>query len=375
MKVGILGGGQLGRMLLQEAANYPVTVHVMEKDPACPASKLCHQFTVGDITNYDDVINFGKDLDAITIEIENVNIEALFELEKKGCKVYPTPTALSIIKNKIQQKEFYKKHSIPSPAFHIVNDREALKEHAAFLPAVNKLAMGGYDGKGVQILKEEKEFDLGFDAPSILEKMITIEKELAITVAIANDGTTAIYPPVEMVFDQRLNLLDYQICPANIDDKTLWKAEAIAITVARNLESAGIFAVEMFTDKEGNVLVNETAPRVHNSGHHTIEAHYSSQFDMLWRIILDYPLGNTNKIMSSVMINLLGEDGYSGKTYYEGLNEVLSIPNAFVHLYGKEESKSGRKMGHATILSDDKQELLHQANKIKHTLKVKGEKK
>jgi 5-(carboxyamino)imidazole ribonucleotide synthase len=177
-----------------------------------------------------------------------------------------------------------------------------------------------------------------------------------------------------MVFDQTLNLLDYQICPANIDDKTLWKAEAIAMKIARNLESAGIFAIEMFADKEGNVLVNETAPRVHNSGHHTIEAHYSSQFDMLWRIILGYPLGNTNKIMSSVMINLLGEDGYSGATCYEGLNEVLSIPNAFVHLYGKAETKSGRKMGHVTILSNDNQELLHQANKIKHTLKVKGEK-
>ena len=204
--------------------------------------------------------------------------------------------------------------------------------------------------------------------------MIKIHKEIAITIAVAYDKTTAIYPPVEMVFDQTLNLLDYQICPANIDDKTLWKAEAIAMKIARNLESAGIFAIEMFADKEGNVLVNETAPRVHNSGHHTIEAHYSSQFDMLWRIILGYPLGNTNKIMSSVMINLLGEDGYSGATCYEGLNEVLSIPNAFVHLYGKAETKSGRKMGHVTILSNDNQELLHQANKIKHTLKVKGEK-
>ena len=375
MKVGILGGGQLGRMLLQEAANYPVTVSVMEKDPACLAAKPCHHFAIGDITHYDDVLAFGKDLDAITIEIENVNVEALFELEKRGCRVYPTPAALSTIKNKIHQKEFYKKNEIPSPDFHVVNSREELKNHTSFLPAVNKLAMGGYDGKGVQIIKDESELSLGFDAPSILEKMVKIDKEIAITVAVADDKSTAIYPPVEMVFDQTLNLLDYQICPANIDDKTLWKAEAIAIKVARNMDSAGIFAIEMFADKEGNVLVNETAPRVHNSGHHTIEAHYSSQFDMLWRIILGYPLGNTNKIMSSIMINLLGEDGYSGATYYEGLNEVLSIPNAFVHLYGKAETKSGRKMGHATILSNDNQELLHQANKIKHTLKVKGEKK
>ena len=375
MKVGILGGGQLGRMLLQEAANYPVTVSVMEKDPTCPAAKLCHHFTLGDITNYDDVIAFGTGLDAITIEIENVNIEALYELEKRGCKVYPKPAALNTIKNKILQKEFYKQHSIPSPEFHVVNTREELKGHASFLPAVNKLAMGGYDGKGVQVIRKESDFELGFDAPSIIEKMIHIEKELAIIVAVADDGTTSIYPPVEMVFDQTLNLLDYQICPADIDDKILWKAEAIAITVARNLQSPGIFAVELFTDKDGSVLVNETAPRVHNSGHHTIEAHYTSQFDMLWRIILGYPLGNTNKIMSSVMINLLGEDGYSGSAFYEGLNEVLTIPNAFVHLYGKAETKSGRKMGHATVLSNDKQELLHQANKIKHTLKVKGDHK
>jgi 5-(carboxyamino)imidazole ribonucleotide synthase len=375
MKVGILGGGQLGRMLLQEAANYPVTVSVMEKDPSCPAANLCHHFIIGDITNYNDVIAFGKDLDAITIEIENVNVDALLELEKRGCRVYPTPNALSTIKNKIHQKEFYKTNEIPSPDFHIVNNREELKNHSSFLPAVNKLAMGGYDGKGVQIIKDESELALGFDAPSILEKMVNIDKEIAITIAVGDDKTTAIYPPVEMVFDQTLNLLDYQICPANIDDKILWKAEAIAMKVARNMESPGIFAIEMFTDKEGNVLVNETAPRVHNSGHHTIEAHYSSQFDMLWRIILGYPLGNTNKIMSSVMVNLLGEDGYTGTTYYEGLNEILSIPNAFVHLYGKTETKSGRKMGHATILSNDKQELLHQANKIKHTLKVKGEKK
>lgn len=375
MKVGILGGGQLGRMLLQEAANYPVTVSLMEKDPFCPAANLCHHFTTGDITDYNDVIAFGKDLDAITIEIENVNVEALFELEKRGCRVYPTPAALSTIKNKIHQKEFYKKNEIPSPDFQIINNREELKDHISFLPAVNKLAMGGYDGKGVQMIKDENDLASGFDAPSILEKMVKIEKEIAITIAVADDKTTAIYPPVEMVFDQTLNLLDYQICPANIDEKTLWKAEAIAMKVARGMESPGIFAIEMFTDKEGNVLVNETAPRVHNSGHHTIEAHYSSQFDMLWRIILGYPLGNTNKIMSSIMINLLGEDGYSGATYYEGINEVLSIPNAFVHLYGKKETKSGRKMGHATILSNDNQELLHQANKIKHTLKVKGEKK
>lgn len=374
IKAGILGGGQLGRMLLQEAANYPVEVSVMEKDPLCPSAKLCHHFILGDITNYDDVIRFGEGLDVITIEIENVNVEALFELEKRGCRVIPKPEALRTIKNKILQKEFYTQHQIPTALYKVLQNRDELKNNIDFLPAVHKLAMGGYDGKGVQIIKKQEDIPLGFDAPAVLEKMISIEKEIAIIVAVAENGKTAIYPPVEMFFDPILNLLDLQLCPASIPEKTLWKAEAIALTVARKLDSPGIFAIEMFVDKEGNVWVNETAPRVHNSGHHTIEAHYSSQFDMLWRIIMNYPLGNTTMIMSSMMVNLLGAEGYAGKTHYEGLEDILSIPDVFVHLYGKTDTKPGRKMGHVTIISNEKQELIHQANRIKSTLKIKGNK-
>ena len=374
IKAGILGGGQLGRMLLQEAANYPVEVSVMEKDPLCPSAKLCHHFILGDITNYDDVIRFGEGLDVITIEIENVNVEALFELEKRGCRVIPKPEALRTIKNKILQKEFYTQHQIPTASYKVLQNRDELKNNIDFLPAVHKLAMGGYDGKGVQIIKKQEDIPLGFDAPAVLEKMISIEKEIAIIVAVAENGKTAIYPPVEMFFDPILNLLDLQLCPASIPEKTLWKAEAIALTVARKLDSPGIFAIEMFVDKEGNVWVNETAPRVHNSGHHTIEAHYSSQFDMLWRIIMNYPLGNTTMIMSSMMVNLLGAEGYAGKTHYEGLEDILSIPDVFVHLYGKTDTKPGRKMGHVTIISNEKQELIHQANRIKSTLKIKGNK-
>ena len=374
IKAGILGGGQLGRMLLQEAANYPVEVSVMEKDPTCPSAKLCHHFIQGDITNYDDVIRFGEDLDVITIEIENVNVEALFELEKRGCRIIPRPQALRTIKNKIFQKEFYTLHQIPTALYKVLQNKEELNNNIDFLPAVHKLATGGYDGKGVQIIKKQEDIQLGFDAPAVLEKMISIEKEIAIIVAVAENGKTAIYPPVEMFFDPILNLLDLQLCPASIPEKTLWKAEAIALTVARKLDSPGIFAIEMFVDSEGNVWVNETAPRVHNSGHHTIEAHYSSQFDMLWRIMLNYPLGNTAKIMSSMMVNLLGAEGYTGKTQYEGLEEILSIPDVFVHLYGKTDTKPGREMGHATIISNEKQELIHQANKIKSTLRIKGDK-
>jgi 5-(carboxyamino)imidazole ribonucleotide synthase len=202
--------------------------------------------------------------------------------------------------------------------------------------------------------------------------MVPIKKEIALTIAVNDKGETSLYPPVEMLFDPSLNLLDYQLCPAAIEPQILWKTEAIALAVARNFNSPGLFAVEMFVDINGEVLVNETAPRVHNSGHHTIEAHYSSQFDMLWRIMLQYPLGNTAAILPSIMVNIIGAEGYSGPAKYEGLEEVLKIENAFVHLYGKKETKPGRKMGHVTVISKEKQELIHQSNKIKHTLFVKS---
>ena len=372
LKVGILGGGQLGRMLLQAAANYPVETFVLENDPECPAAHLCNHFTKGDIRNFDAVYAFGKNLDALTIEIENVNIEALEKLESEGVKIYPRPSVLKIIKNKIFQKEYYKSNGIPSPEFIITNNLEELKNAGDFLPAVHKLGEGGYDGRGVQILRRREDTDKGFDKPSVLEKMVAIQKEVAQMVAINEKGETVLYPPVEMHFDADLNMLDYQLCPAEIEEKTLWKIEAIALSVVRNFKSPGIFAIELFIDKNGDVLVNETAPRVHNSGHHTIEAHFSSQFDMLWRIMLGFPLGNTDAILPSIMVNVIGAEGFNGDAKYEGLEEALKIENAFVHLYGKKQTKPGRKMGHVTIISGDKQELLHQSNKVKRTLLVKA---
>ena len=370
LKIGILGGGQLGRMLLQAAANYPVETFVMENDPGCPAAHLCHYFIRGDIKNFDAVYRFGKELDALTIEIENVNVEALEKLETEGVKIFPRPSVLKTIKNKINQKEYYTKHNIPTAGFVITNNLNELKEQEDFLPAVHKSAEGGYDGRGVQIIKTKPEMERGFDAPAVLEKLVTIHKEIAQMVAINEKGDTALYPPVEMIFDPHLNLLDFQICPAEIETRTLWKVEAIALSVVRNFKSPGLFAVEMLIDKNGDVFVNETAPRVHNSGHHTIEAHYSSQFDMLWRIMLGYPLGNTEQILPSIMINLVGAEGHSGEAKYEGLEDILKIENAFVHLYGKKETRPGRKMGHVTIMSREKQDLTYKANIVKHTLKV-----
>ena len=370
MKLGILGGGQLGRMLLQAAANYDVTTYVLEKDAHCPAAHLCHHFTLGNINDFDTVYEFGKDLDALTIEIEAVNIEALEKLEAKGVKVIPKPSAIRTIKNKILQKQFYKDNEIPTAPFVITQNTSELYQHLSLLPAVHKIAEGGYDGKGVQIILNEKDIELGFKTPSVLEQKINIVKEIAIIVGRNTKGDTIIYPPSEMIFDAVYNLLDYQLSPALMEEKILWKAEAIARKVVQGLASPGLFAIELFIDQNEEVWVNETAPRVHNSGHHTIEANYSSQYDMLLRILLDYPFGNTDAILPSAIVNIIGSKGHSGDVFYEGLDEVLKMDNVFVHIYGKKQTQPGRKMGHVTIMSKEYQDLTHKANKIKHTLKA-----
>jgi 5-(carboxyamino)imidazole ribonucleotide synthase len=369
-KIGILGGGQLGRMLLQASANYVVETFVLENDEDCPAAHLCHHFIKGDIKNFDAVYNFGKNLDALTIEIEAVNVEALEKLESEGVKIYPKPSAIKIIKNKITQKEFYQSNQIPSPDFIITQNKNELKNNIDFLPAVHKIGQGGYDGKGVQVLQNEDAIEKGFDAPSVLEKMVDIQKEIAIIVAMNDKKETAVYPATEMIFDPQLNLLDYQVSPSELPKDVLEKAEQIALQLVKSFNSAGLFAVEMFVDKNNNVLINETAPRVHNSGHHTIEANYCSQYDMLWRIMLNYPLGNTEAILPSSIVNILGEEGYNGKAKYQGLNDVLAMKNVFVHLYGKQQTKPGRKMGHATVMSKDKNDLIEKVEAIRKSLKV-----
>jgi 5-(carboxyamino)imidazole ribonucleotide synthase len=369
-KLGILGGGQLGRMLLQQAANYPVETHVLENDADCPAAHLCHYFVKGDIKDFETVYNFGKALNVITIEIENVNIDALEQLETEGVNIVPSTTALRIIKNKIHQKQFYQQNEIPSSDFVIVHNKQELLQNKKWLPAVQKSGEGGYDGKGVQVIATEKDIELGFDEPSVLEKMVNIEKEIAVIVAVAQNGSTALYPPVQMVFDPYLNLLDYQFCPADITENVLWKVEAIALKVARSLQSAGLFAIELFVSKQGDVLVNETAPRVHNSGHHTIEAHYCSQYDMLLRILLNYPLGNAAVKMPSSLVNIIGEADNEGVVVYEGLEDVLKMENTYVHLYGKKQTRPGRKMGHVTILAKDKIDTVRKAHEVKQLLKA-----
>ena len=290
----------------------------MENNANCPAGHLCHHFVKGDIASFDDVYNFGKGLDAITIEIESVNLEALEKLEAEGVAVYPKPSALKIIKDKILQKEFYKNNQIPTSEFVITQNLDELAQHINFLPAVHKLAQGGYDGKGVQVIKNKDEISKGFDAPAVLEKKVHIKKEIALTIAVSSSAEIKLYSPVDMVFNQRLNLLSHQLSPAELPEKVFWKIEAIAMKLVKDLKSPGIFAVELFVDIDDNVLVNETAPRVHNSGHHSIEACYSSQFDMLWRIMLQYPLGNTDNILPAAIVNLVGENDHTGPACYQG---------------------------------------------------------
>jgi len=343
---------------------------VLENDSYCPSAHLCHHFTKGDIKDFNAVYAFGKNLDVITIEIEAVNVDALEKLEAEGVQIIPSVSALRIIKNKIAQKQFYLQHQIPTAEFILTKNKEELRSYKSFLPAVHKLAEGGYDGKGVEVIKEEKDMQRGFDSPAVLEKMIDIDKEISMLVAVSKNGEIAIYPPAEMVFDPILNLLDYQISPAQLEESIFYKAEAIAMSVVKQLDSPGIFAVELLVDKQGEVYVNETAPRVHNSGHHSIEGNYSSQFDMLWRILLDYPLGSTEPINTSVLLNIIGGEGHTGEAVYLGLEQVLKVENAFVHLYGKTHTKPGRKMGHITLLGRDISELVFQARQIKKMLKI-----
>ncbi len=370
LKIGILGGGQLGRMLLQSAANYHVETFVLESGATPPASSLCHHFIEGDIRDFDAVYAFGKKVDVLTIEIENVNVEALFKLEAEGVRVVPSTAVLQTIKDKGLQKQFYRDHGIPTADFILTENEEDAKLQTAYLPAAHKLRTGGYDGKGVSILKSEADIEKAFKEPSVLEKLVDIDKEIAVMVARDHNGGMAVYPPVEMVFDPKYNLVDMLVSPADITPEQTAEVQRVARMVIDALGSAGVFAVEMFIDKSGQVLVNETAPRAHNSGHQSIEGNYSSQYDMQMRVLQQLSLGSTETILPSLMLNLIGEEGHSGPVRYQGLDEALQIQGVYIHLYGKHETKPGRKMGHMTILGKNKNDLLEKARSLKSLLKV-----
>ena len=369
-KLGMLGGGQLGRMFIQEAINFDLHVHVMDPDSEAPCKAIAHSFTCGSLNDYDAVFNFGKDKTVLTVEIENVNIEALEALEAKGVKVFPQPRVLKTIKDKGIQKQFFVDNNIPTAPFHLVGEYESLGNHTHFLPFVQKLRTGGYDGKGVQTIQSSDDFTKGFKEASIVEQMIPFTKELAVIVARNEQGEIAVYPTVECEFSATANLVEFLFAPANISTEIDQKAQEIAIDVIQKLDMVGVLAVEFFLTKEHTLLVNEIAPRPHNSGHHTIECNTTSQFEQHLRSILNLHLGNTQILQAGAMINLLGENGFEGNVRYEGLYEYLGQPGIHPHLYGKAKTKPFRKMGHITIAGSTIEFVKKLAHEVKAAVRV-----
>ncbi|MCT1529501.1 5-(carboxyamino)imidazole ribonucleotide synthase [Sphingobacterium daejeonense] len=370
LRLGILGGGQLGRMLIQEAINFNVNIHVLDPDPNAPCKKLCNQFEVGSLSDFDTVYNFGKDLDMVTIEIEKVNVEALEALENEGVLVFPQSRVIRLIQDKGLQKQFFKQNDIPTSAFQFVSNKEGLANCQIQLPYIQKLRKDGYDGKGVKKINSSADFADAFDAPSIVEELVDFEKEIAVMVARNDKGDMATFPMVEMEFNPQANLVEFLISPSTYSFDIQSKAESIAMKIANDLQIVGVLAVEMFLTKEGDILVNELAPRPHNSGHQTIEGNFTSQFGQHLRAIFNLPLGNTESRANAIMVNLLGEEGYEGLAKYEGIEEALAIDGVYVHLYGKKYTKPFRKMGHVTIVNQDRATAIENARKVQELIKV-----
>jgi 5-(carboxyamino)imidazole ribonucleotide synthase len=370
LKLGILGGGQLGRMLIQDAINYNLTTLILDPDPEAPCKHIANYFECGSITDFDTVYNFGKKADIITIEIEKVNIEALEQLEKEGKQVYPQSRVIRLIQDKGVQKQFFKENDIPTSPFQLANTREDIRNSTFSFPYMLKQRKDGYDGKGVMKINSISEIDMAFDAPCLIEELVDFEKEIAVIVSRNTKGEVKTFPVVEMEFNAEANLVEFLISPSTYPEAIQERAEEIARQIANSLNITGLLAVEMFVTRNGEILVNELAPRPHNSGHHTIEGNYASQFDQHLRSIFGLPLGDTRAISNAVMINLLGEKGHNGVAKYEGLEKVMALEGVYVHLYGKKYTKPFRKMGHITVIDQNREAAIEKANHIKHTLKV-----
>jgi 5-(carboxyamino)imidazole ribonucleotide synthase len=376
LKLGIIAGGQLGKMLIQEASKWDISTYVLDMEENCPASGVASVLIRGSQVNYDDVYNFGKKVDILTYELENINIDALLKLKEEGLRIVPDPEILQLIQDKGLQKDFYSENNIPtSPYKHYQNKNEIINDinsKKLKFPFVQKLRKGGYDGRGVSVLDSENDLAKLMDAPCIVEQKIDIQKEIAVIVARNKNGETKCFPPVEMVFDSEANLVEKLFCPANITENQSEEMKFIAEKLANSFKICGLLAVEFFISAEGSILVNEVAPRPHNSGHHTIESIITSQFEQHLRAILNLPLGSTQIKLPSVMINILGEKGYEGPVYYEGLTECMAIDGVKIHLYGKKITKPSRKMGHITIVAKSVNEALSISEKVKKIIKVRS---
>jgi 5-(carboxyamino)imidazole ribonucleotide synthase len=373
-KLGILGGGQLGRMLLAETQKFDIHTAVLESNKNAPCAAICNEFVVGNLLDFDAVYNFGKKVDLLTIEIENINLDALDRLEAEGLKIFPKPKDLRIIQSKAIQKKFYLKHQIPTAAFdhfeYFKELKQSYENKSITFPFVWKAARFGYDGNGVKVVRNIEDLNRLPNEECITEELIPFKNELAVIVARNEDGETKTYPVVEMEFHPEANQVEYVICPARIDSEIAEKAREVALKVVNDLDFIGLLAVEMFQTKEDEILVNEVAPRPHNSGHYSIEASYTNQFEQHLRSVLNLPLGSTTSKVAGIMVNLVGEEGFSGQVIYQNIEKIIKIEGVTPHIYGKKETRPFRKMGHVTIVNSDIDVARKIAQKVKETIRV-----
>jgi 5-(carboxyamino)imidazole ribonucleotide synthase len=373
-KLGILGGGQLGRMLLAETQKLAIYTSILDGNKNAPCAEICNHFEVGDLLDFDTVYNFGKTVNLLTIEIENINLDALDKLEDEGLTIYPKPKDLRIIQSKARQKNFYKDHQIATAPFshyaYLEELHHSYENSIIDFPFVWKAARFGYDGNGVKIVRTVDDLNSLPNVECITEKLIPFKNELAVIVARNAAGETKTYPVVEMEFHPEANQVEYVICPARIEESVAKKAQAVALKVVNDLDFIGLLAVEMFQTVDDKILVNEVAPRPHNSGHYSIEASYTNQFEQHIRSVLNLPLGNTASKVAGIMVNLVGEEGFSGDVIYQNIEEILKIDGVTPHIYGKKETRPFRKMGHVTIVNADIDKAREIAQKVKETIRV-----
>ncbi len=372
--LGILGGGQLGKMLLYETRKYDIRTHVLDPDAEAPSKISCNHFTQGSLMDFETVYAFGKNVDVLTFEIEGVNVEALEKLEKEGVKVYPSPATLRKIQDKGVQKQFYKHHEIPTAPFRVFKDKyqldEAIFREDLHFPFVWKSCTGGYDGKGVSIIRNAEAVIPLPEGACIAEKLVPFKNELAVIVARSASGEIKTYPVVEMEFHPEANQVEYVICPARISDEVAAKAQEVALQVSKAMKHVGLLAVELFQTEDDEILVNEVAPRPHNSGHYSIEGSYTNQFEQHLRAILGLPLGATESKLAAIMVNLVGAEGHTGPVTYENIEKIMAMPGVTPHIYGKKETRPFRKMGHVTIINQDITEARRIAGEVKETIRV-----
>ena len=378
-KLGILGGGQLGKMLLFETRKFDIQTYVLDPSPEAPSRMACNHFFQGNLMDYETVYNFGKQVDVVTFEIELVNLDALEKLEKEGVKVYPSPSTLRRIQNKGRQKAFYKENNLPTSNFRLFENLKTLVLHCLEgkipLPFVWKSTEFGYDGNGVKVVRSVEDLENLPDVECIAEDMVPFKNELAVIVVRNPKGEIKTYPVVEMEFHLEANQVEYVICPARINDKVALKARNLALQVSEAFGHVGLLAVEMFQTQNDEILINEVAPRPHNSGHYSIEASYTSQFENHLRAILNLPLGSTESKINGIMVNLVGEEGFSGDVVYENIEKILATDGVTPHIYGKRETRPFRKMGHVTIVNSDMEKARKVAEEVKKLIRVISQKK